>query len=91
MTYKGRDLSLFVSGNYLSVKLAKAGVTRTVYVHELVLLAFVGPRPAMDERCEIRHLDGDKTNNHLSNLKYGTVKENAADRKLHKLGLIANS
>lgn len=91
MTYKGKDLSLFVSGSYLSVKLAKAGVTRTVYVHELVLLAFVGPRPPMEDRCEIRHLDGDKTNNHLSNLKYGTVKENAADRKLHKLGLIANS
>jgi hypothetical protein len=91
MTYKGKDLRLFVSGSYLSVKLAKAGVTRTVYVHELVLLAFVGPRPPMEERCEIRHLDGDKTNNNLSNLKYGTVKENAADRKLHKLGLIANS
>ena len=91
MTYKGRDLRLFVSGSYLSVKLSKAGITRTAYVHELVLMAFVGPRPPMDERCEIRHLDGDKTNNQLSNLKYGTSKENAADRKLHRLGLIANA
>jgi hypothetical protein len=89
MTYTGRDLKLFVSNNYLSVKLARAGVTKTAYVHELVLLTFEGSRPASNERCEIRHLDGDKFNNQLSNLTYGTVKENAADRKLHKLGLVA--
>ena len=90
MVYTGRDLKLFVSGAYLSVKLAKAGITKTRYVHELVLLAFVGQRPELDGRGEIRHLDGDKTNNQLVNLVYGTVKENMADRKLHKLGLIAS-
>ena len=89
MTYTGRDLKLFVSGAYLSVKLARAGVTKTAYVHELVLLAFAGRRPAMEGRCEIRHLDGDKFNNRVSNLAYGTAKENMADRKLHKLGLVA--
>ena len=89
MTYKGRDLKQFVSAKYLSVKLAKAGVTKTAYVHELVLLAFEGPRPKIATRSEIRHLDGDSTNNALSNLKYGTVKENAADRKLHAQGLTA--
>lgn len=89
MVYKGRDLKQFVSGKYLSVKLARAGVTKTVYVHEMVLLAFEGRRPSTDGRCEIRHLDGDKMNNRLDNLKYGTVRENFADRKLHKLGLIA--
>ena len=90
MTYKGRELKLFISGAYLSVKLARAGITKTVYVHELVLLSFAGARPRTTGRSEIRHLDGDKTNNQLSNLKYGTTKENMADRKLHKLGLIAS-
>ena len=89
MTYKGRDIKQFVSGSYLSVKLAKAGVTKTTYVHELVLLAFEGARPQLTERCEIRHLDGDKFNNKLTNLKYGTAKENSADRKLHVLGQVA--
>jgi hypothetical protein len=88
MVYKGRDLKSFVSCAYLSVKLSKAGVTKTRYVHQLVLLAFVGPRPKLDEKGEIRHLDGDKMNNQLANLVYGTQKENMADRKLHKLGLI---
>lgn len=87
--YRGRDLKQFISGSYLGVKLAKAGMTKTKYVHELVLLAFEGDRPSVEGRCEIRHLDGDKTNNRLSNLKYGTVKENFADRKLHRMGLVA--
>lgn len=89
MTYTGRDLKQFISGSYLSVKLARAGVLKTAYTHELVLLAFEGQRPDLGGRCEIRHLDGVKTNNALSNLKYGTVKENYDDRKLHAVGLAA--
>lgn len=88
-TYKGRDITLFLTNQYPSVKLSKAGLTKTLYVHELVLLAFEGDRPASSERSEIRHLDGDKLNNKLINLKYGTIKENVADRKLHEQGLVA--
>lgn len=69
---------------YLSVKLAIAGNTKTTYVHELVLRAFVGARPYTETRGEIRHLDGDKTNNRIANLKYGTIVENAADRIRHR-------
>jgi hypothetical protein len=53
-------------------------------VHHLVLRAFVGERPVTIERGEIRHLDGNKTNNVLANLCYGTIKENADDRKRHR-------
>jgi hypothetical protein len=49
-------------------------------VHEMVLAAFVGPCPA---GSETRHLDGNKLNNRLSNLQYGTRQENEADRILH--------
>ena len=45
-------------------------------VHRLVLLAFVGPCP---EGMEVRHLNGDPTDNRLSNLKYGTRTENIID------------
>jgi hypothetical protein len=50
------------------------------YVHRLVLLAFRGEPPAGHE-C--RHLDGDAANNRLSNLRWGTRAENAADRVRH--------
>jgi hypothetical protein len=89
MTYKGRDITLFLTNQYPSVKLSKAGISKTMYVHELVLLAFEGNRPATIDRAEIRHLDGNKLNSNLSNLKYGTIKENVADRKLHDQGLVA--
>jgi len=46
-------------------------------VHRLVMLAFVGPRPA---GMEIRHLNGIPDDNRLINLAYGTAAENAADR-----------
>lgn len=51
-----------------------------VYVHQIVLLAFVGPPP---ERHEVRHLDGDSLNNRLDNLTYGTRAQNIADAKRH--------
>ena len=46
-------------------------------IHSLLLLAFVGPRPA--DKPVIRHLDGNPSNNTLGNLIYGTHSENQAD------------
>lgn len=45
-------------------------------VHDLVLTAFVGPRPDGMEAC---HWDGDKRNNRVENLRWDTSKNNAAD------------
>jgi hypothetical protein len=49
-------------------------------VHWLVLSAFVSPCPP---GMECLHDDGDKKNNRLDNLRWGTQKENAADRMRH--------
>ena len=48
--------------------------------HQLVLAAFVGRCPV---GRETRHLDGNPQNSVLSNLAYGTRRENAADRARH--------
>lgn len=83
-TYKERILKQTkIKNGYFTVKLAYRGATKTEYVHVLMLLAFVGPRPTTKARGEIRHLDGDKSNNRLDNLVYGTIHENAADRVRH--------
>ncbi|AVO25677.1 HNH endonuclease [Mycobacterium phage McGuire] len=68
---------------YLRVALSNhsAGMRQsTNNIHKLVLLAFVGPRP---EGMEVRHLNGDPSDNRLENLAYGTKKENGADRVRH--------
>jgi len=53
---------------------------RACRLHRLVLETYIGPCP---EGQQCRHLDGIKTHNWLSNLKWGTGKENAADRIKH--------
>lgn len=46
---------------------------RAVYVHELALEAFVGRRPP---GCQADHVDGDRSNNAISNLEWVTPAEN---------------
>lgn len=54
---------------------------KKIAIHRLVLEAFVGPCP---EGLVCRHFpDRNPANNKLSNLRWGTIKENAADRVLH--------
>jgi len=51
-----------------------------VYVHRLVLEAFVGPCPDGMEAC---HNDGDRANNVPSNLRWDTHGNNLADKLAH--------
>jgi hypothetical protein len=54
------------------------GPTRKVRtIHQLVLEAFVGPKPAGFMCC---HWDDDPTNNHLSNLRWDTQSANEQDK-----------
>jgi hypothetical protein len=66
---------------YRSVCLSRAGKRRNFYVHELVLLVFVGPRPS--EKHEALHGNATRDDNRLENLRWGTTKENADDREKH--------
>ncbi len=69
------------SRGYLRVDLPVAPcVYKHKLIHHLVLETYREPRP-IGKVC--RHLDGDKLNNNLSNLKWGTYKDNAADSKKH--------
>lgn len=50
-------------------------------LHLLVLTAFVGPKPT--PLHEGAHIDGDRNNNHVSNLVWKTRRENEADKRAH--------
>lgn len=65
---------------YHGVVLSGRGKRASVLIHKLVLEAFVSPRP---DGLEARHLDGDPTNNRLSNLIWGTSSENELDKRRH--------
>jgi DNA-binding transcriptional regulator YiaG len=66
---------------HLLVHVSRAdGKRHAALVHGLVLEAFVGPRPS---GYDIRHLDGDPSNNRVENLAYGTRAENEADKVKH--------
>lgn len=53
---------------------------KDVLSHRLVLMAFVGP-PPKGKMCA--HYDGTRTNNHVSNLRWATRKENGEDMVRH--------
>ena len=66
-----------MTGGHLSVALGR-GNSRCV--HELVLSAFVGPRP---EGHECLHINGNPSDNRLENLRWGTRSENLRDKVRH--------
>lgn len=66
---------------YRTVNLAKDKVYRTAPVHMLVAEAFLGPPPA--DGPEVRHLDGNRLHNDLSNLCYGSRSLNTLDSVRH--------
>lgn len=58
---------------YLRVTLYKNGEQRTIFIHRLVLEAFVENPKNLPE---VNHIDENKTNNELSNLEWCTSRHN---------------
>ena len=59
--------------NYLTVTLCKDGKAKTCKVHKLVAEAFI---PKIDGKTHVDHIDGNRSNNVYTNLRYCTPKEN---------------
>jgi hypothetical protein len=68
------------SYGYPIVCLVNSPRRQTATIHKLVLIAFRGTRPP---DTQARHLDGNKENNALDNLVWGTVQANHDDKKRH--------
>ena len=68
------------STGYPNVRFSVNGKQTAIPVHRLVAQTFLGNK---QDGMQVRHLDGNKLNNHADNLCYGTAKENAQDKVLH--------
>ena len=77
-----RVLVPFVRPNgYAQILLYQGGQRRRFGVHQLVALAFLGPKPS--PLHQVAHLDGQRLNNHVSNLAWLLPIENDAHKDLH--------
>ena len=65
---------------YLRVELSMNGKSKKYLVHKLVAEYFY-QKPKDNKKYQVHHKDGNKHNNHISNLKYVTPQEH---RKIHE-------
>ena len=70
------------SKQYIPLNLCDAGgKRRRTYLHRLLAETFISP-PPYPKAC-VRHLDGNPSNNAVSNLAWGTYVENENDKHRH--------
>lgn len=73
------------SSGYPMVGLSKQSRNKSIAIHRLVALAFLGNKP---EGYQVNHIDGNKLNNFVGNLEYCSRTENI--RHAFALGLISH-
>lgn len=79
-----RSLTLGQSGYYkvifYSSYLSEKQITKTFLVNRLVAMAFLGKG---NEGEQVAHLDGNRKNNKVENLKWCSAKENSSHKFIH--------
>ncbi len=83
---KGKKRKHYINEDgYCRLGLSLNGHSKTFLLHRLVAINFI---PNLSKLPHINHIDGNKENNHYSNLEWCTASENIIHA--YKLGLIDN-
>jgi len=78
----GRILKSGIDGNgYYIVKLYKNKIAKTQYLHRLVMMTFLN-NPE-NKKC-VDHIDRNKLNNNILNLRWASYSENGMNKSKHK-------
>lgn len=77
----------YLTKGYLGVRLYNNGNGKTLKLHRLVALAFVD---GYFEGAQVNHKDGNKANNHYSNLEWCTNQENHLHKMANGLNVTAS-
>lgn len=72
---RGQMLKPINQNGYLLATLRKGGIQKHYRIHRLVADAFIPNENP--ERNRVNHIDGDKSNNNVTNLEWCTYRENA--------------
>lgn len=76
-TRQGRERAACTAAiGYLMVPLYRDGKQVPMLVHRAVALAFIGPPPY--PKAQVDHVDGDRTNNRDTNLRWASAAEQRA-------------
>lgn len=84
--YKGRVLKPYLNKGYERLRLYNDNGVTNKLVHRLVLETFK-PHVNMND-LQVNHIDGDKLNNHLTNLEWVTARDNMLHA--YDIGLMSN-
>lgn len=76
-----RDIKTRLICGYKTLCIKKSCKVKSHKIHRLLLMVYVGKPPNPKSVC--RHLDGNKLNNSLENLCWGTHQENSDDKLKH--------
>ena len=69
-----------IRSGHIDIHMRVHGKKKFAKAHQLILFAFVGPKP---NGMECRHLNGNPADNRLENLVWGTRRENVFDSIKH--------
>lgn len=89
--FRGRFLKgQMTRHGYIQYTLQINGEARRYRAHQLVAMLFI-EKPESDEQLVINHKDGNKLNNHVSNLEWCTYKYNNYHARINKLNDVSLS
>jgi hypothetical protein len=77
---------VFNTGGYQQVTLHNRIKSKNIVIHRLIAKAFI-PNP--ENKPQVNHIDGNKSNNSVTNLEWCTCSENV--KHAHKIGLLSIS